>query len=216
MVKEILSEIFNRVSGKYNIFLTGLPPGAIWSPLTPGEVVFIRSVFGDRIDPSAIRKYFEPVFDGNTVASTFDGAQVVFYGLQHHSADYSRDRSAYRRGAFMHEMTHIWQNQAQVACEKGGTYVYELSAQRRFRDYGMEQQASIIEDYVRRFLHSGGGAASHRFLNAGGKDTPQTDALLQKVVEDHFPAAGATRLALGMNRSNGLLARLMRKAKLSP
>ena len=61
---------------------------------------------------------------------------------------------------FAHELTHIWQwqNRAttgysplRAASEHGGgadPYLFEVDAQRKFSDFGFEQQGSIVEEFV--------------------------------------------------------------------
>lgn len=61
---------------------------------------------------------------------------------------------------FAHEMTHVWQWQnrrktgyspLRAASEHGGgadPYLFEIGAERKFLDFGFEQQGSIVEEYV--------------------------------------------------------------------
>jgi hypothetical protein len=61
---------------------------------------------------------------------------------------------------FANELTHVWQwqNRAitgysplRAASEHGGSadpYLFEINADRRFGDYGYEQQGSIVEEFV--------------------------------------------------------------------
>jgi hypothetical protein len=61
---------------------------------------------------------------------------------------------------FAHEMTHVWQWQnrrstgyspLRAASEHGGSadpYLFEIKGDRRFADFGFEQQGSIVEEYV--------------------------------------------------------------------
>lgn len=99
-------------------------------------------------------------------------------------------------GTFMHEMTHIWQRTSITAAfirtfRRTRKYDYKLTKQSRFSFFGVEQQASIMEDYARRFLYPPGD------VPAAHIDTsPENDALLQRVVERKFPAARKARLAL--------------------
>ena len=63
------------------------------------------------------------------------------------------------RAHLAHELTHVWQYQALGRSGIGilldRRYRYELAPQRRFEDFGAEQQAAIVEDQVRL----AGGAA---------------------------------------------------------
>lgn len=62
-------------------------------------------------------------------------------------------RALLDRAHLAHELVHVWQYQA---LKRSGidlllsrAYRYRLDAARTFRDYGYEQQAAIVEDYVR-------------------------------------------------------------------
>ncbi len=62
-------------------------------------------------------------------------------------------RSLPERAHLAHELVHVWQYQA---LRRSGlelllsrAYRYRLDPARAFRDYGFEQQAAIVEDYVR-------------------------------------------------------------------
>ena len=79
------------------------------------------------------------------------------------SDDFAREPLS-RQGFFIHEMTHVWQAQ------KGGRfylplmrhpfcrYRFELIPGKRFRDYGIEQQAEIVRT---RFLADRGMALAN-------------------------------------------------------
>lgn len=71
------------------------------------------------------------------------------------------------RAHLAHELVHVWQYQA---LKRSGiellfsrTYRYRLDTARAFLSYGYEQQAAIVEDYVRL---CGGGAC--RWTEGGG------------------------------------------------
>ncbi len=62
-------------------------------------------------------------------------------------------RTLTERAHLAHELVHVWQYQA---LRRNGlellfsrVYRYRLDPARAFRDYGFEQQAAIVEDYVR-------------------------------------------------------------------
>lgn len=62
-------------------------------------------------------------------------------------------QTAAERAHLAHELVHVWQYQA---LRRSGlelllsrVYRYRLDAERPFRSYGHEQQAAIVEDYVR-------------------------------------------------------------------
>jgi len=163
------------------------PPG---EPLTTGEVALVESIFGDEIKTKRVRLYFpgtaKPGTDPGYIipAQTFGKYSIKFYSRQYHSVDYSRSPDAFKFGTFIHEMTHIWQNQQNVPCktstDNNKPYDYKLTPQSAFSDFSWEQQARIIENYALENLYP--------------IRPSNPDPLLQKVVEDRFPQARLTRL----------------------
>lgn len=159
------------------------------APLTAGEAALVKSIFADQLDTSVVQKYFlgySRDIIPDTAAEVPDGRTIKFYGALNHSLDYSQEGLALY-GAFLHEMTHIWQNQQNIIghCT---TYEYVLAPTYRFIDYCREQQADIIQDYARRFLHP-----DRRSFWI--KNTPENDQLLKNIVEEQFPQARLARLA---------------------
>lgn len=177
------------------------------APLTENEAALVRSIFGKEIETAAVRKELTLIENKSTAAMTFN-KRVKFYGSIIYSADFAAEKNIFKYGVFTHEMTHIWQSQnkgqqsvkgmAKTFLEPfrydgGEVYRYLLSPKSRFEDFGAEQQASIIEDYTRRFLHSSHGSSRHP---PAGYDTSKNDVLLQGVIESRFPEARKTRLTL--------------------
>ena len=160
------------------------------APLTQDEAALVEGIFGDEVDTRIVTKYFKDFDPKNagTAARVLTPKTIEFYKKHNHSANHSlEDHWAY--GTFIHEMTHIWQKQNPGKNVKHCTvYEYALSLQSRFTDYCSEQQAAIIEDYTLRFLHP-----YHKSYYATNNES--ADALLKKVVEDHFPRALETRLS---------------------
>jgi hypothetical protein len=74
--------------------------------------------------------------------------------------DYPDEISLIASMLFAHELTHIWQwqNRAttgysplRAASEHGGSadpYLFEINTDRKFGDFGYEQQGSIVEEFV--------------------------------------------------------------------
>ena len=62
-------------------------------------------------------------------------------------------RSLAERAHLAHELVHVWQYQALrrsgIEILLSRVYRYRLDPARAFLDYGYEQQAAIVEDYVR-------------------------------------------------------------------
>ncbi len=128
--------------------------------LTPGEIAMARSVFGDCID------YVMPkIYDANydTTRQQKDGEIITPDGNMYVPKTNSAYRDDYSEGTpanksqFIHEMTHILQFQHDVTVELdafwewafGPGYDYRLKPGKRFEDYGIEQQAAIVEDHYR-------------------------------------------------------------------
>lgn len=185
--------------------------GNTGTPLTREESNFVKSVFGDQINTASIRKYFKPgsgeMFG---LVKATSRRHVSFFGEQNHSVDYSLEGNGLR-GKFMHEMTHLWQNQAAwlltvnavrvLNCERPdirlennalvvasskNKYAYELGKQSSFDDFCVEPQAEIIKHYVTRVLYPESGGP-------GLLAESEADADLIRVVEDKFPQAKLTR-----------------------
>jgi hypothetical protein len=126
--------------------------------LTTDERALFKPVFRDGIDYDKVRVIhasfpFQP-----------DGVYMTPRGHVYAPGNLYRDdfahESARMRAIFVHELTHVWQHtngmdligQSVVeftkyrgAYEKA--YAYTLETKRDLVDYGMEQQASIVEDY---------------------------------------------------------------------
>jgi hypothetical protein len=124
--------------------------------------------------------------------------RIQFYGPQYQEADYSRTPNIENSSIFIHEMTHLWQNKHRLRSHKlfhhyRQVYNYQLTPHSRFTKFGDEQQAAIVGDYALRFIFND----YSRWIN----NTPETDALLKKVVEKKFPAARETRLRLEAQRT---------------
>jgi len=198
-------------------------------PLTAGEAALVKSIFGDSINTDKVRKYITlQTKPGNRfgvliAAQVFNGDSIKFYGPKYASADYSKDKDFFLFGLLIHEMTHIWQQQNKVRNARPAyrAYEYTLTKRSQFKKFGQEQQASIIEDYARQFLffkRSPGGAQDNYLPNsAPGLDAKSLSSLtlLAKVVEEQFPEARKTRLALEAQRKNPPTpGRLLRRAQL--
>ena len=125
------------------------------APLTGGEAALARGFFGAELNPGIVRKNYTFSHAHRAAASVSDSANIVFYGAEFHSRDYSREKDLVKFETFMHEMTHIWQNQTQWRMTNGlceRQHYYILNENLTFADYCHERQASIAGDYARRFL----------------------------------------------------------------
>lgn len=178
----------------YGGFVTAFYAGR-GEKLTDGEARLVTDIFGDEIDAAKIRKHFRDPSDVTHLMKSKQGTVLPFishidiFGQVATSTDYSRE-SPRLFGFFAHEATHCWQNQTgSWTLKRMGVYEFTLTPQSRFSDFGMEQQADIIQSYATRFLNPEG----RRTVTAG---QAEFDCMLQKVVEDRFPRAKQTRLAL--------------------
>jgi hypothetical protein len=179
------------------------PPG---ESLTRDEVALIKSIFGDSIKTEDVKKYFSPKAKKQgeflTQAQTFGKDSIKFYGQKQKSADYSRIADVDNCGLFVHEMTHIWQNQNNKQRSDSGSYRYKLKKRSHFKYFSKEEQASIMQDYAIQFLCLRKSLISDtdQYLPVHARDQKEHSvrslSLLAKVVEEQFPEARKTRLAL--------------------
>ena len=82
------------------------------------------------------------------------------YYLRDYMARYPEEMDLYAAMIFAHEMTHVWQWQNRKVTgysplRAGGEhvtqadpYLFDLSTNARFLDYGYEQQSGIVEEYL--------------------------------------------------------------------
>ena len=125
-------------------------------PLTAGERALLVPIFRDSVDYDKVRVIH--------AAFPFQPAGVYMTPRGHIYAPgdlFRDDFSTADQAVFVHEMTHVWQFEngmdliaqglAEFAKYNGAyekAYAYTLAASGRdLVDYGMEQQASIVEDY---------------------------------------------------------------------
>lgn len=134
-------------------------------PLTASEKEDIRLIFGNQLDLSQIRK---------------ESAE-----------DSSRQESTHRYHAFFSFIAEKWQEQkfgkpwlAQKSCGDE-TESYVLADNKPLTSHCAQHQRKIIADYALRFL-----TPDHASLRP---TTIENDVLLQKTVEEQFPAALASR-----------------------
>ena len=122
--------------------------------LTPGEIALAISVFGSDINYDIVRVYRRVYVPGQPT-NTLIAPNGSIYADEDGSV-YAEDYSAtafWLQAAFIHEMAHVWQHQHRMSVEIRGArerrYDYTIEAGKRFEDYLIEQQASIVKDYFR-------------------------------------------------------------------
>lgn len=158
-------------------------------PLTAGEIALLRPIFRDGIDYAKVHVINNSFpLQPENVYMTPRGHVYAPGDLW--QSDFSIMRGGHR-AVFVHEMTHVWQyangmdliGQGVVEFTKyrgqyEKAYPYELAADRDLVDYGMEQQASIIEDF---FVINVEHGWPHRMTNRNVTDR-QRDALYTTVL----------------------------------
>ncbi len=162
--------------------------------LTDGEEAMAYKIFGDTINLDDVYVRFSDeectsfLWFHHTLAwvGGYDGPGIgdkTMTFCTYREADYSADIPARKRDTFMHELTHVWQNQNDIGfwCK---TYSYPLRDFLHLRNYCGEQQAEIISDYSSRFA----------FGDKAGKPIKTNDDYnLARIVEDVLPQARITR-----------------------
>jgi hypothetical protein len=165
-------------------------PGVHQRALTVAELALLRPIYRDSVDYASVRvidDHFTP-FQPDTVYMTPEGSIYA-------PGDLWRDDFAaasvdpYTQAVFVHELAHVWQFQngmdmiaeGMVALARGRgdyekAYAYTLTPGADLLDFGMEQQASILED---RFLIAVYALAPTRMDNAAAADR---DALYAAVL----------------------------------
>lgn len=136
--------------------------------LTDGERAFLAPLFRDAVDYDAIRIVRGRAFPLQGARTIVTLGRAIYAPDPVYIADYAR-AAAERRAILVHEVAHVWQYESGIAVIAGAVraffatggrysraYRYRLAPGRDLTDYGIEQQASILEHY---FLARGQEAA---------------------------------------------------------
>lgn len=192
--------------------------------LVANEAAFAKAFFGSNFNTEDLRIHFYewsygmPNGDGVQAANVMSHMNYSWhngqerqslrnqtmkcftYGDTYTSQDYTRE-DLEKFSVWMHEMTHVWQGQALDRYTLGTDpgYDYVLSPQKKFTDYGTEQQGDIVCDYVGRYLHVD---AKWRNEINGGLKKEQADYLLKEIIETQFPGAKTLRLQMEQYRKD--------------
>lgn len=148
--------------------------------LTAGERSLLAPIYRDSVEYGAVRVVRGRAFplQGRTTVVTI--GRVIYAPAPIYLDDFSRGSELYR-AILVHEIAHVWQHDAGIDVVAGAmralvttggrygrAYDYRLDPRRDLLDYGIEQQASILEHY---FLAREGirdrerfGAVLRRFL----------------------------------------------------
>jgi len=125
-------------------------------PLTPREIAFARKIFDTDLD------YSRPlVFNSRWAFFQPDNRAMAPNGNIYIPGDRYRDDFSHYTAdlaLLLHELTHVWQFQhgmwVKLRRTLHSTYRYgAITGTETFYDYGIEQQAAIVEDYARLLLH---------------------------------------------------------------
>lgn len=139
--------------------------------LTENEIKLAQTIFGDSIDYDAVtissKKtfLFQPENYAMTVSNTV-------YMDNRYSEDYTLETNPHLHALLIHELTHVWQYQNKIynpLVEAAGlalrhkfnyrqAYEFDLVKGKDLMEYGLEQQAEIIEEY---FLTKHKGMSAH-------------------------------------------------------
>jgi RHS repeat-associated protein len=122
--------------------------------LTDGEVLLVKSVFGDAVNCGLITIYRDKFvfFQPENVAMAPDGNIYFHPNGWLYRDDFSQEYIDLQ-ALFIHEITHVWQHQVEKIdvmirgmCEREYKYL-PLEPGKQFTDYGIEQQGDIVRDY---------------------------------------------------------------------
>ncbi|PJB73102.1 MAG: hypothetical protein CO093_01410 [Alphaproteobacteria bacterium CG_4_9_14_3_um_filter_47_13] len=169
-------------------------------PLTAGESLLPQDIFGDSINTIGLQKHFKALTEDSGGVLLGSKKHLTFKD-QKYSPDYSKERQR-KLHLFMHEMTHIWQNQNSLALynyffKHCHDYQYKITKNAHFDDFCNEQQAQIIGDYTSFILYPADGKPGQysKFYGTG----------LMHVVEEKFPQAETTRKKLENDYKNNVI-----------
>lgn len=119
-------------------------------PLTENEKRLAKSVFGNSLNTDTI--YLKTAF-----WVLKDYAVAPNGNIYYHKANWQDDfatQNLSRQAWLIHELTHAWQAQNGIwvfwRALFNRKYRYKFKAGKSFFDYGVEQQASMVEDYYIR------------------------------------------------------------------
>ena len=118
--------------------------------LTTGEIALARSVFGDSINLDEVQlktawwvlKHYAVSPNGH-----------IYFNQADWIIDFS-DAPLSKKSWLIHELTHVWQLQQGLKVVRGALidrrYDYVLKTGKSFFNYGIEQQARMVQDYFIR------------------------------------------------------------------
>lgn len=166
--------------------------------LNDREIAFLKTYFEDTIDYENVKIHNRPYLPGgaqsNTTAMAPNGNLYMPEDL--YKEDYMADDvSLSMRSTFLHEMVHVWQFKNNVlnpifeaARESvkhdfnyNAAYDYVLEKDKDLVNYGMEQQAAIVQDY---FILEESGFLQLHLIENGVKSVAAAKELYESVLEN--------------------------------
>ena len=131
--------------------------------LTNGEIALAKTVFGDSIDYACVQLHDRRVLPAFLQKKTRAMAYLnkISFPGEGYRDDFSKDADPVVQSLFIHELAHVWQHQNKVLDTRAAfvrgmlrhkfhyaqAYAHRLEKGKDLTDYGMEQQACIIQDY---------------------------------------------------------------------
>lgn len=145
------------------------PSPAHGRSLTDGERAFLAPIFRDAVDYRAVRVVRGRAFPLQGDRTIVTIGHAVYAPAAVYTDDFARAPRE-RRAILVHEVAHVWQYESGIAVIAGAVrafvvsggrytraYRYVLLPGRDLLNYGIEQQASILEHY---FLARAAGDAA--------------------------------------------------------
>lgn len=128
--------------------------------LTSGEIILVREMFKTSVKFGQVKIHNEKYFFKQPPNSGMTPSGEIYVNGDPYRDDYSV-ADPYLKAFFIHEMTHVWQYQNNILHVKTSAilgqishpgnynemYKYTLEDDKSLVDYGIEQQAAIVEDY---------------------------------------------------------------------
>ena len=166
--------------------------------LNDREIAFLKTYFADTIDYENVKIHNRPYLPGGLqsdhTAMAPNGHLYMPQDL--YKEDYTaQDVSLSMRSTFLHEMVHVWQFKNNVLnpiveatkesmkhkFNYNAAYDYVLEDGKDLVNYGMEQQASIVQDY---FILQQTGTVPHHLTENGVKTRDEATNLYESVLKN--------------------------------
>lgn len=157
----------------YNLFdfTNGWNPVCAADPtcrkLTEDEITWAREFFGDTIDYEDVNYFSRQMLGRDSDALAYHYKGNIYEAS---NWDSIADSPASIANVFIHEMAHVWQYETgiipskhYIKSERDKIYAFDLNEYESFAEYGIEQQASILQRIA---------ATRYRFNSLEGDKSP--------------------------------------------